>query len=201
MGPIDKRLILANLPEEYCGPRVLLRTYRAGDGPMLWDAVEESREHIEAWLPWSPYHQSPDDSEAYARKCHAQWLLREDFAISIWERASGRFLGGSGMHPKNRSTPAFEIGYWIRKSEEGKGYVSETVRRLTDALFADMGANRVYIRCAVKNVRSNAVPQRLGFPLEGMLKNEICLASGELSDAYQYAVTPEIWASLSDRPS
>src|SRR5579871_5116998 len=90
--------ILLDLPEELCGERVLIRPYRAGDGGALWEAVEESREHIRPWLPWGDTHASPDDSEAFVRRSLAKWILREDLPLSIWERETGRFLGGSGLH-------------------------------------------------------------------------------------------------------
>ena len=85
--------ILRDLPDEIVGQRIVLRPYRAGDGAALWEAVEESREHIRPWLPWGDTHRTPDDSEGFARRFQAKWLLREDMIASVWERASGRFIG------------------------------------------------------------------------------------------------------------
>ena len=51
----------------------------------------------------------------------------------------------------------FEIGYWIRKSGEGQGYVTETVQVLTRLAFDHPQANRVEIRVDPANVRSRHV--------------------------------------------
>ena len=74
-------------------------------------AVEEAREHLRPWLPWIDLHRSPADSEAYARQSHARWLTREDLPLSLWERETRRFLGGTGLHPANWDVPSFESGY------------------------------------------------------------------------------------------
>jgi RimJ/RimL family protein N-acetyltransferase len=182
--------ILVDLPDELNGPRVVVRPYRAGDGVALFEAVDESREHLEPWLPWGPKHKSALDSEACVRRFHAGWLTREDLTISIWERESGRFVGGAGLHRINWNVPSFEIGYWLRKSAERQGYMTETVRLLMGLAFETLKANRLYVYCATENVRSNAIPKRLGFAHEGTLRNCGRNTRGELYDINVYAMTP-----------
>jgi RimJ/RimL family protein N-acetyltransferase len=188
--------ILIDIPEELIGPRVLVRPYRPGDGPALWEAVEESREHIEPWLPWGPSHRCPDDSEALVRRANAKWHMREDLGMSVWDRSTGRYLGGTGLHRMNWDIPSFEIGYWLRKTAEGHGYITETVRLLIQLAFDTLHANRLYIHCAVDNVRSSAIPRRLGFLHEGRLRNHARNSRGELYDLDVYAMTPEDFVTL-----
>ena len=76
----------------------------------------------------------------------AHWLLRDDMMLSIWEQESGRYLGGVGLHPHDWEIGYFEIGYWVRASAEGHGYIAETVRLLTDYAFDTLKANRLEIR-------------------------------------------------------
>lgn len=90
--------ILRELPDELVGERVLVRPLRTGDGAAVWEAVEESREQISRWLPWVEKTLGPDDSEAAARRGAARWQAREDLMVGVWERATGRYLGGSGLH-------------------------------------------------------------------------------------------------------
>jgi ribosomal-protein-serine acetyltransferase len=186
--------ILRELPDELLGERVQVRPYRAGDGAALWEAVEESREHILPWLPWGDQHRSPTDSEAFVRKCQARWLLREDLPVGIWERATGRFLGGSGLHIVDWEVPSFEIGYWLRRSAVGQGYMTEVVRLLCGLAFETLAANRVFIRCAAGNLRSAAVPRRLGFVHEATLRNDKRNTTGELFAMLVFAMTPEDYA-------
>ncbi|MCW3059125.1 MAG: GCN5-related N-acetyltransferase [Capsulimonas sp.] len=184
--------ILRDLPDELYGPRVTLRPLRPGDGAALWEAVDESRAQIGAWLPWVSKTLKPEDSEATARRGAARWLTREDLMVGVWDRASGACLGGSGLHHIDWSVPSFEIGYWLRTSAWGQGYITETVQVLCQFAFETLGANRVAIRCDAKNDRSLAVPRRLGFIQEATLRRD---ERGALRDTVIFALTPEDYAS------
>lgn len=197
--PVDAALlpILRDLPDEFLGERVLVRPLRPGDGMAVWEAVEESRAQISPWLPWVEKTLGPDDSEAAARRGAARWQTREDMMVGVWDRATGRYLGGSGLHRIDWSVPAFEIGYWLRTSAQGQGYISETVRVLCRFAFETLGANRVEIRCDGRNTRSIAVPHRLGFVHEGTLRSDCRDGHGELRDTLIFAMTPDDYARMS----
>ncbi len=186
--------ILIDLPDELLGKRVLLRPPRFGDGAVVWEALEESREQISPWLPWVKKTRSAEDQEAATRRAVARWLTREDLRVSIWEQATGRYLGGSGLHRIDWAVPAFEIGYWLRTSAWGQGYVSETVRVLCRFAFETLHANRVEICCDDRNERSLAVARRLGFIEEAALRNHSRDTRGELRDMVIFALTPADYA-------
>jgi RimJ/RimL family protein N-acetyltransferase len=188
--------ILIDLPEKMQSERTILRPYRSGDGHALFEAVDESREHILPWMPWGPGHQSPTDSENLVRTWRARWELREDLPIGMWDRATGKFLGGTGLHRIDWHVRSFEIGYWIRKSGQGKGHVTDAVTMLTRLAFDSLKANRVFIRCASENVRSAAVARRVGYVYEGTLRNSIKDADGLLHDAMMFSLIPEEWEVL-----
>jgi RimJ/RimL family protein N-acetyltransferase len=185
--------IMVDIPSELVGERVRIRPYRTGDGAALWEAVEESREHILPWLPWGDTHKSPADSEAFVRRNEGRWILREDLPLSIWDRSTGRYLGGSGLHRIDWAVPSFEIGYWLRKSAEGHGYMTEAVWLITSMAFETLKANRVFIRCATRNHRSASIPPRLGFVHEGTLVNSLRDARGDLCDIMMFAMTPKCY--------
>src|SRR5579859_137424 len=173
------RPVLRTLPNELVGENIIVRPYRAGYGESLFAAVEESRKHIEPWLPWGDKHKSAEDSEEFVRKAAAHWDLREDLPVGLWHRETGAYLGGSGLHRIDWEVPAFEIGYWLRKSAEGRGYMTEAVRLLCGVAFETLSAERVEIRSATGNLRSAAVPKRLGFVLEGTLRSSKRVTNGE----------------------
>lgn len=189
-------LILRDLPPELAGPRVLVRPYRAGDGADLFEAIDESREHLKRWMPWESSHQQVEDSEVFARQSAAKWLNREELVVGIWARDTGRFLGGSGLHPIDLEVPEFEVGYWIRRTAEGRGYVSETVRLLVRLAFEKLGANRVRLRCDSRNERSAAVARRLGFVHEGTLRCDARDPSGHLRDTMYFSLISSDYEAL-----
>ena len=183
--------ILLDLPNELVGPRVLLRPFRPGDGTALWEAVEESRAHITPWMAWVEHNQSAADSEMYARQASARWVTRESLAMGIWDRGTRRYLGQCGLVRPDWAVPSFEVGYWVRASAQGFGYVTEAVGLATALAFETLGAQRVHIQCDSLNLRSAAVAQRLGFPLEGTLRRNERSTSGELRDTLIFALTPD----------
>ena len=187
--------ILRDLPDELVGERILIRPPRPGDGAAVFEAVEESRAEISPWLPWVEKTLTVSDSEETARRFAARWLLREDLMVGIWDKSTGRYLGGSGLHRIKWAVPSFEIGYWLRTSAWGQGYVTEAVQVLCRFAFETLGANRVEILCDAKNTRSAAAPIRLGFVQEALLRNDVRDGAGELRDTLIFALTPGDYAN------
>ncbi|PWT77080.1 MAG: N-acetyltransferase [Chloroflexi bacterium] len=183
--------VLLPLFEELRGERVLVRPYAEGDAAALQEAVAESREHLRPWLPFADEHQTVDESRAFIRRVTARWLVREDMIVALFDAETGRYLGGSGLHPRGWDLRFFEIGYWVRLSAEGRGYVSEAVRLLTDYAFESLAANRVMIRCDARNLRSAAVARRLGFVQEALLRNDSLAVDGTLRSSLVFALTPD----------
>lgn len=117
--------------------------------------------------------------------------------MGFFDRKTRRFFGGTGLHRIDWNVRAFEIGYWIRASAAGNGYVTEMAELLTEMCFDVLTANRVSIHVAAANLKSAAIPARLGFTREGSLRNSIKDADGNLHDRVIYAMTPEEWKSRS----
>jgi ribosomal-protein-serine acetyltransferase len=184
--------ILLDLPHELVGPRVVARPYRDGDGTSIADAVAESRERmLQADMPWVKEWDAPDQGAIYVRRCQAKWAAREDLALGLWDRGSGLYLGGSGLHRIVWNVPSAEIGYWIRSQGEGRGFVTEATALIAAFAFDSLHAQRVLIRCDARNVRSAAVPRRLGFVHEATLRNECRRSDGMLRDTYEFGMTPD----------
>lgn len=162
---------LSPMFEELRGERVLIRPYTPEDAQALMEAVAESREHIRPWLPFADRHQTIEESLDWITQMKAKWLLHEDMNCGIWELGTGRFLGGVGLHTRNWDIRYYEIGYWLRKSAEGHGYMTEAVKLVADYALNELKANRVEIRCDDLNERSAAVARRLGFVQEARLRN------------------------------
>jgi ribosomal-protein-serine acetyltransferase len=187
---------LLPLFDELRGEHVLLRPYRESDAVALREAVTESREHLRPWMPFYNAHQTIEESRDWIIHQMVHWLLREDpLALSIWDVAApDRFLGGTGIHPHDWDIGFFEIGYWLRASAEGYGYVTEAARLVTDFCFTHLHANRVSIRCDERNLRSAAVARRLGFTQEARLRNDMRATDGSLRTTLVFSMIPSEWA-------
>lgn len=182
---------LIPLFDELRGERVIVHPYRPEDAQALFEAVAESRDHIRPYLPFADFHQSVEESLDWINQQRGKWILREDMNLGIWGIEDNRYLGGTGLHPRNWEIRYFEIGYWLRASAEGHGYMTEAVRLLTDYALYSLKANRLEIRCDERNTRSANVARRLGYAEEGRLRNREPGPDGSLRTMLFFARIPE----------
>ena len=175
--------VLRDVPEELESERLLIRSPRPGDGPAVHEAIVESMAELRPWMPWATGHRSAEDSEAYARLARAEYLARRELPLFLFRRATGDFVGGSGLHRIDWEVPRFEIGYWVRTALAGQGFATEATRRIAELAFADLGAERVEIWCDARNERSAAVARRAGFELESRMRRHRRALDGALADS------------------
>ncbi|MDB5097400.1 MAG: GCN5-related N-acetyltransferase [Cyanobacteria bacterium RYN_339] len=184
---------MTRMPYRIESQRLVLRCYEPTDGPALFEAIDASRAELHRWLPWRT--NTLEEAEASVRRNRGKFDLGQDFTLGIFRKADGRFLGGTGLHRFDWELGRFEIGYWLRTDELGKGYVTEAAGRLTCLCFDTLAARRVEIRVDTEHRASRAIAERLGFPLEGVARHAMAL-DGEPRDAAIYAMTrPDFPAS------
>ena len=177
---------LTPLFDTLVGERVIVRPHMRADFDEMWEAIQESRERIRPWLPFAD--QTEDELRDWLARTEAKWITREMLGMAIIGRESGQLAGNIGLMTRNWEIGSFEIGYWLRTSAEGKGYMSEAVRLVTDVAFDLLDANRVQIRCDAENARSAAVPRRLGFTREGLMRRDFAAPNGELRDTLVFSL-------------
>jgi len=182
------RPILFDFPEEFYTDRLFIRKPLPGDGRIVFEAMQASLSELKAWMPWANRNQTVEEVEANIRDAHAKFLTREDLRFHIFNKETGNFIGSSGLHRINWDIPKFEIGYWIDTRYSGNGYITEAAEAITEFAFRELHARRVEIRCDEKNIKSRAVPEKMRFVLEGILKNEGIAADGkEIRNTCVYA--------------
>jgi RimJ/RimL family protein N-acetyltransferase len=178
---------LLPLPEGVASERVLVRAYRPGDGAAFFAGLAPHRDELMRWMMWPQRHQQPADSESYAVRMHAQFALREAMPMGIWSPA-GAFLGGSGFHAPDWTTPKAEIGYFLLPPARGQGLATEAVRLLVHYAFDHMGVNRVWATCDADNAGSCSVLRRAGVPEEGRMRAETRDHHGRLRDTLMFGL-------------
>jgi len=185
--------LLEEVPERLETERLILRVARGDDAATLNAAVCESLVQLSVYMPWAQTAPSLAQSNADCRRMQAKFLLREDLAMFMFERradgSEGGFIGGTGLHRISWIVRRFELGYWCRTSQQGKGYVTEAARALTRFAFDQLRARRVEVRMDDGNERSWKVAQRAGFAFEGVLRSDSLNPLGVARDTRLYALT------------
>lgn len=172
--------ILPRLPRET--ERLVLRRASPDFADEVQQAIEETFEDLHPWMPWAKEMQPLDETREFLAQSQRRFAEGEDFGVSGFLKDSGDFVLGTGLHPRNWEVPKFEIGYWCRRSMQGRGYVTEAVNALTEIAFQELSAARVEIRCDSRNLPSRRVAERAGYRLEAELHSDARANDGSLRD-------------------
>ncbi len=135
----------------------------------LFNLIESNREYLKEWLPWLDNNRYLQNTIDFIRITQIQYERNEtiQFALLHKEQIAG-IVGFHRIDWMNRSTA---IGYWIGEEYQGRGLITKSCSRVLDYSFGRMGLNRIEIRCATENVKSRAIPERLGFKEEGLIRD------------------------------
>lgn len=180
--------ILIDLPLPIETERLIIREPRAGDGTEIHQAKIESQDLLQKWMPWAKDIGTVDETEEVIRQKQAEFILRTDLMMVAFEKASQHFVGGTGLHRFDWNTRVIEIGYWYRKSAQGKGYATESTKALIRYAFDVLQANKVVIHHADGNEGSKRVIEKSGFEFEYTSIKDTQLPNGEFVDHHSYSL-------------
>ncbi len=157
----------------------------------LYLLTEANRAYLRQWLSWPDDILSVPDSRLFIRDGLRQFADNNGFQAGIWR--DDELIGCIGFHRINWLDRNTEIGYWLSQSHTGHGIVTKSCSAMLDYAFNVWRLHRVVIRCAVGNVKSRAIPQRLGFTQEGILRQEIYVNHTYLDHVIYSILSDEWW--------
>ena len=134
----------------------------------LTDLTDRNREYLRAWLPWVDANRTVEDRKKFISGALKQFAENDGFTAGIWHE--GRLAGVIGYVSIDWDNRTTEVGYWLGEEYQGRGLVTAACRALVDHAFEELGLNRVSIACATENKKSCAIPERLGFRREGVVR-------------------------------
>ena len=145
-----------------------LRPLESADVGSLFALIDAERARLGRFLPWVEETRTERDTLRFIEDAADERRRRRSLVLGIV--VNGALGGTIGLHYVDWFDRSAEIGYWIASDLEGRGYVTRATRRLMDVAFGVAGMHRLVIRCAIDNARSRRVAERLGFRLEGLLR-------------------------------
>ena len=145
-----------------------LRPVRLADAPALFAAIDRNRDRLRQWLPWVETSYAPDDVHRFIAESEKQNQLRTALTMGVWK--DGILCGSIGLHKIDARHRSTSIGYWIDGAYEGRGIMLRACRAIVTEGFRGYRLHRIEIRCATGNRRSSALPRKLGFVEEGILR-------------------------------
>ena len=158
--------------------------------PWRLDDAESLARHANNRKVWRalrdvfPHPYTIQDAHEFLQRAISE-LPTTNFCIEI----NGGAVGGIGVRlgqDVHRHTA--EFGYWLGEDFWGRGIMTEAVEAFTDFCFDNFSLHRIYAKPFANNPVSARVLEKVGFALEGRLKNNV-VKDGQVLDSLLYART------------
>ena len=167
---------------------VKLKILEEREADQLFKLVDSNREYLGEFLPFVAYTTEVEHSKKFIHSALQQFARGDGFHCGIWY--DQKLVGVIGLHYLDLVNKRTSIGYYLAEDFQKKGIMTRCTKALIQYVYEEYDINRIEIRMSTKNKKSRAIPIRLGFTQEGILRSDECL-QGEFSDSYVYSVLRE----------
>lgn len=147
---------------------IILRHIQIEDAKELFRLTEDSREQLREWLPWVDATKTEENSLTFIKITLDSYEAKKTLNCGIFFK--GELAGMVGFNSIDWSNQIAYIGYWLANDFQGNGIMTRAVQGLMSYAFEELELNRIDIRAATGNMKSRAIPERLGFKEEGMIR-------------------------------
>lgn len=146
----------------------IMRPAALGYAHQLFAVVDANRDYLRRWLPWLDGNTRVDDTRTFLASIVERGQANRG---QVWMvEYANTLCGVAGFNRIDPANRVCEIGYWLDAGHQGRGIMTQCADRLVRHAFEDLGINRITISVALGNSRSRAVPERLGFRAEGVMR-------------------------------
>ncbi len=161
--------------------------------PQLFAAIDNSRIQLSEFLPWVVDMQTVADLKAYLK--NAETLCQQKKEASFAILLNGVAVGRIGLHHLNMQNKTGAIGYWLDKDAQGKGIIFKSCKALVNFGFQNLHLHRIEIKAAIDNIKSQAIPVKLNFVKEGILR-QAEFVNNQFLDLFLYAMISDDWEAM-----
>jgi RimJ/RimL family protein N-acetyltransferase len=190
--------LLLDIPNQIDTKRLILRSYQSGDGPWYYLMSQKNKPHLAQFESDNLVMSinCEEDAEIVVRDFAADWVARKAFFMGGFLKSTQEFVAQIYVGVVNWGLPEFEIGYFVEKEHEGRGYVTEAAKGALQFCFGPLGAHRVRLKCDDTNVRSYCVADRCEMVREGHIRENKKNSDGRMSGTLLYGLLRSEYEAL-----
>lgn len=181
------------------GERVRFRAMERADLPhfVRWLNDPEVRRGLSMFLPISTGHEEQWFEEQLKRPAYEQSFALEAEIDGHW-----KLIGSVALFDFNWIARKAEIGIMIgEKAQWNKGYGGEAMRLILKHGFETLNLHRLYLKVFANNPRAIRSYEKVGFVLEGRLRDADFAEGGYVDDLIMSMLRPEWESGLKTSPS
>jgi len=136
------------------------------DLPLIQEASKDS---LIPLITSIPIQYTQEKGEAFIKR---QWSRYEDntgYSFAIVENKTNRAIGACYIGMENIESGRATLGYWLIKSERGKGKIKPILKTLIAWAQTDLKIPRLELNVEPSNKPSIKTAEYLGFEQEGLM--------------------------------
>jgi glyoxylase I family protein len=171
--------------------RLILRPIKLEDATELF-AIFSDENSMQFWS--EPAHTSIEQTRAFVARNAGPSDSGCVWAITADGKTAFGFISLYGRRER-----IIGLGYMIAPEKRGQGLITEACEAALAFCFEDWDMRRVRADLDPRNTASSAVLERLGFKLEGVLREDF-LYDGQYVDAANYGLLRSEWLARASPP-
>ncbi|UNJ81355.1 GNAT family N-acetyltransferase [Metabacillus dongyingensis] len=164
--------------------KTLLRAFEPEDAPFVEELAGDKR--VAATTITIPHPYPPGSAVNWIEKHKERAEKKESYIFAIEEKSDGKLIGTVTLRIENNHKRA-ELAYWFGVPFWGKGYATESIGKVLEFGFENVGLNRIWATVMKKNIASSKVLTKNGFNHEGTFPKHD-LKWGKFEDVEYYGL-------------
>jgi [ribosomal protein S5]-alanine N-acetyltransferase len=145
--------------------RLILRKPVLEDAEAIFSKYARDRE-VTKYVMWKP-HKSIEETIAFVNLCIDNWDKGNHFTWCIVKKDDDELMGMIHLIVDNSKA---DFGYILMKSEWGRGFMPEALKKIVEFAFSNDKLYRVWGICDIDNIASAKVMEKSGLTREGILR-------------------------------
>ena len=153
---------------------IQLKNIELEDDQIIYNTIINNCEYLKEWLPFINNTFDLEHVKTFIEYSTNIDSNDQVFTINYIDQ----FVGIITLKDIDQTNQKAEIGYWLAESFQSKGIVLRSCERLIEYAFKELHLNRIQLKIAKSNTKSQAVATRLGFIREGIERDGELHADG-----------------------
>lgn len=148
-----------------------LRPFTVTDGKVLFDCINNNRQHLSRWFPWVSETQKLEDSIKFLNSIEEQHANSTALHLGIFDSEEDKLLGSVAFREIRKADNVGILGCWLASESQGKGIATVACKKLID-YGKTIGLDHFEIHTAVDNTRAQRIAEHLHFSkVPGVIKS------------------------------
>ena len=172
-----------------------LKNFLLHEASALFKMMQKNKAQVGEWLVWVDNTNTVEEVIGLINEFNGRRKKGVGLNLGIWHKDN--LIGYISVAFIDKARKTAGIAYWLDDEYQGKGIMTKSCKALIEYVFNEMNINKIEISCAEGNVKSRAIPERLGFKKERIIKESELVRGGKLVDNHLYVLNKHDWEKYS----